>query len=211
MIVKAGWVHRQSNVLHSWKRCWLVLYQDGRAAYFDSPDKSQPEELIVLGGRLAIIHRGRNVPGNPDPPPLHSEDTMLWLGAFDGSKILLISAESSDDAAAWSLAFEQARAMAAQARAAAQPPPQYYYNQGAAPGMYPNPYPAAAGMGAYPYPQQPLTTTVIVERPYYADPYYGGGYYGGYGYGMGGGLMTGMALGSMMGMGMGMGFGHHCW
>ena len=205
-IAKAGWVHRQSSVLKRWKRCWLVLYQSGRLAHFESPEKHEPDEVYYLPGRLSVVRRGNAIPSKPTAPDGRSPMDIIQLMAANGEEMFVFCAESDDDAVAWNVAIDQARIQ--QQRVSSAPmyggaPPPYQQAQG-----YNQQVPVYTSQQQVPYNYaQPPTTIIVQQDPYphgygygYGDPYYGGF--------MGPGLGTGLAMGALLGMGMG-GWHHH--
>ncbi|KAL5004164.1 hypothetical protein ScPMuIL_017620 [Solemya velum] len=103
-IVKAGWLQRQSTVLHRWKRSWFVLYQTGDLVYFESQDSLQWEERFVA----RIIHSIKTAAECcVSAPEGFGKDCLLTIVFPD--KELQLCAESHDDMRAWQIALEEAR------------------------------------------------------------------------------------------------------
>lgn len=44
-----------ATFLHKWKRSWVVLYTDGRVAYFDDPNSHTAEDVINIPRERAIV------------------------------------------------------------------------------------------------------------------------------------------------------------
>ncbi|XP_046572971.1 pleckstrin homology domain-containing family B member 2-like [Haliotis rubra] len=136
-IAKAGWLHRQSSILHRWKRNWFVLRTNGDLLYFESPDEPRAEERIVVRTRVQRIKPGFEC-NNVTPPEGMSKGCLFALDMRNEE--LRLCAESSDDMKAWQIALEEARVMGQRS-----PPP---------------PYPAMATNSSYAYPGQVLYTGV---------------------------------------------------
>ncbi|XP_076454214.1 pleckstrin homology domain-containing family B member 2-like [Babylonia areolata] len=208
-IAKAGWLHRQSTVLHRWKKNWFVLYRDGVLRYFESQDSARAEEVYVLRSCCVCVKTSPELQTSASPPDGVSSGKacMLELVMRDGGNLLLC-AESIDDMKAWQYALEEARTMAAGPGAAAgytrtvpiryegSPYDPYYYGYGGYPGQVINPAPGTQVI------RNPDGTTTIISpgtgnQVVYVDdsPYYRRRHYG---YGAGTGLLTGAVIGSAL-------------
>ncbi|GFO22707.1 pleckstrin homology domain-containing family b member 2-like [Plakobranchus ocellatus] len=115
-IAKAGWLYRQSSVLHRWKKNWFVLDRQGDLRYFESPDSPKAEERIVIRACVAQINSGKQC-RSADPPDErgYTKEGLLEL-LMKGKESLLLCAESVDDMRAWQIALEEARTLSFQAR-----------------------------------------------------------------------------------------------
>ncbi|XP_067668588.1 pleckstrin homology domain-containing family B member 2-like [Haliotis asinina] len=138
-IAKAGWLYRQSSILHRWKRNWFVLRTSGDLLYFESPDEPRAEERIVVRARVQRIKPGFEC-NNVTPPEGLSKGCLFALD-MNGDELRLC-AESSDDMKAWQIALEEARVMGQ--RSVDNPPP----------------YPTIATNSSYAYPGQVLYSGV---------------------------------------------------
>lgn len=117
-IVKAGWLQRQSTVLHRWKKNWFVLYRSGELAYFESQEKHQPEgRFVVCASCLRIKTSGDCEFSAPEGC---SKQCLLQLELRQGEDMKLC-AESPDDMRAWQIALEEARTMNRTGEIAAPP------------------------------------------------------------------------------------------
>lgn len=186
-IAKAGWMHRLSSILRNWKRAWFVLYTDGTLRYFESPDSHVGEDAVSLPRDCQCIKGGPHVKGLT-PPPDRQPYSLLELTLKD--KTWHLCAESEDDAKAWYLALEDAKAL--RRHAITTVPPSYTAT------VYPQQTVTYAYPGQYMYGTQPIViqqppgsppgqTVVIVDdrrRHYYDDGTSG--------------FLMGAALGSLM-------------
>ncbi|XP_046328735.1 pleckstrin homology domain-containing family B member 2-like [Haliotis rufescens] len=211
-IAKAGWLHRQSSILHRWKRNWFVLRTNGDLLYFENPDEPRAEERIVVRARVQRIKPGFEC-NSVTPPEGMSKGCLFALDMRNEE--LRLCAESSDDMKAWQIALEEARVMGQ--RSSSVPPSyqtlvtnssygypgQVLYN--GVPGQTTHVmYNGALGQTVY----QPGTviqgpngtTTTVVSNPgpnvVYVDDYHRRHRYNGSDMAMG--VVAGAALGSMM-------------
>ncbi|KAK7090631.1 pleckstrin homology domain-containing family B member 2-like isoform X1 [Littorina saxatilis] len=205
-IAKAGWMHRQSSVLHRWKKNWFVLYQDGILRYFDSPDSSRAEEVYVLRSCCKLIKTGKEVHADPPDQVKDGKNCFLELDMRDGGNLVLC-AESVDDMKAWQYALEEARTMTdpniasgytRQVPVTYNPYPYSPYGYNGYGGGYPGQV-IAPPQGSQMIQNPDGTVTIInptgqvvyIDRPYrrrYDDGYLGAGT----------GFMAGAMLGSAM-------------
>lgn len=209
-IAKAGWLHRQSTVLHRWKKNWFVLYRDGVLRYFESQESPRAEEVFALRSCCSHIKTGPEVQSAQPPDGVSSgKACMLELVMRDGGSMVLC-AESHDDMKAWQYALEEARTMAGNGGAAAAgyvrrvpisyeygpyDPYGYGYGYGGYPGQIISPPPGAQVI------HSPDGRTTIInpgpaDRVVYVDDYpYRRRRYG---YGAGTGLLAGAMMGSAL-------------
>uniref|UniRef100_A0A0B6XYK6 PH domain-containing protein n=1 Tax=Arion vulgaris TaxID=1028688 RepID=A0A0B6XYK6_9EUPU len=111
-IAKAGWLYRQSSVLHRWKKNWFVLDRNGDLRYFETPDNPRAEERIVVRAVVMEILTGHDCRKSDYPEAVsHSREYFLELRMRDRESMLLF-AESADDMRAWQIAMEEARTLA---------------------------------------------------------------------------------------------------
>ncbi|PAA75381.1 hypothetical protein BOX15_Mlig011756g1 [Macrostomum lignano] len=118
-IMKAGWLLRQSDILHRWKKCWTVIYANGDLKYFESPDKLIAEETLSIPVEVQGTMRGEAC--RVSPPDGRPYAAVFALSTPD--KTWRFCADDPDDADAWLLTLEEAR----QARPASAPLPQQYH------------------------------------------------------------------------------------
>ncbi|XP_059156905.1 pleckstrin homology domain-containing family B member 2-like [Physella acuta] len=110
-IAKAGWLYRQSSVLHRWKKNWFVLDRQGDLRYFESPDTPRAEEHIVVRAAVTQIKSGHDC-RKADPPEGVGQSKAFYLELKMREKeSMLLCAESLDDMKAWLISLEEARAM----------------------------------------------------------------------------------------------------
>ncbi|KAL8595602.1 hypothetical protein ACOMHN_025639 [Nucella lapillus] len=110
-IAKAGWLFRQSTVLHRWKRNWFVLYRDGLLRYFETPDSPRAEDVFILRSACKQIKTGTEVRSASPPEEVREgKSCMLELDLRDGSQLVLC-ADTCDDMRAWQMSLEEARTM----------------------------------------------------------------------------------------------------
>ncbi|KAH9509027.1 Pleckstrin y domain-containing B member 2 [Bulinus truncatus] len=110
-IAKAGWLYRQSSVLHRWKKNWFVLDRLGDLRYFESPDTPRAEERIVVRAVVVQIKSGPECRKADLPEGInHSKACYLELVMKDRESMLLC-AESFDDMRAWQIALEESRTL----------------------------------------------------------------------------------------------------
>jgi len=108
-IAKAGWLHRQSTVMHKWKKYWFVLNQSGELRYFEGPDSHTPEEeKLVLRAIVVDVKAGDACDFHP--PEGRTKHCLLHLKLRDRSDLRLC-AESPDDMKAWQVAIDEARVL----------------------------------------------------------------------------------------------------
>ena len=50
-----------ATVLKRWKRCWLVLYQNGEIRLFEKPDNPVAEHMESIGSNCLSILTGQQV------------------------------------------------------------------------------------------------------------------------------------------------------
>jgi len=152
-IAKAGWFQRQSTILRRWKKSWVVLYQDGAIKYFESPDDHEAEDAKLM--REVVKIKTALQVDDVNLPPASTIGCLMEIVFREGSWVLC--AENADDASAWVMALEEARAASH-----VVPKPGLY------PGQYPPQYP-----GQYP-PQYPVQNPGMVlypgEAPYSSQP-----------------------------------------
>ncbi|XP_029648118.1 pleckstrin homology domain-containing family B member 2 [Octopus sinensis] len=174
-IMKAGWMHRQSSILHRWKKNWFVLYKSGKLRYFESPHSRCCDDVLMIPSALVCIKTGKEVAmSNPLPSHLN-RNCLIELVARD--RRLLLCAESSDDTSAWKMAIEEARAVHATRRFSdtfrpdhhqgMEPPPSYaeLYNQPQILTYATNEYPTGYSVhhvNSLPYG----TRQIYVQEPY---------------------------------------------
>jgi len=104
-IAKSGWLFRRSTVLKRWKKSWIVLFRNGRLAYYDDPYSSTAEDLIDIPNERAIIV-------GPDycrdvEPPLGKLNDLLF-GVKTRARVWHMCADDKDDLMAWKLALQEA-------------------------------------------------------------------------------------------------------
>ncbi|CAG5131134.1 unnamed protein product [Candidula unifasciata] len=174
-IAKAGWLYRQSSVLHRWKKNWFVLDRQGDLRYFENPDHPRAEERIVVRAAVVAIKAGYEC-GKADVPEGSAATAACFLELVMRDKeSMLLCAESPDEMKAWQIALEEARTLTPDYRPGVTSttiitPPGYVYG---------SPY------GGYGYPGQVLsppptqvirtpdgTTTTIVNAPPYQQVVY---------------------------------------
>ncbi|BFZ00547.1 hypothetical protein BsWGS_03585 [Bradybaena similaris] len=110
-IAKAGWLYRQSSVLHRWKKNWFVLDRDGDLRYFESPDHPRAEERIVVRAAVVAIKAGYDC-RRADVPDGTSATSACFLELLLRDKeSILLCAESPDEMKAWQIALEEARTL----------------------------------------------------------------------------------------------------
>ncbi|XP_076435487.1 pleckstrin homology domain-containing family B member 2-like [Babylonia areolata] len=112
-IAKAGWLYRQSSVLHRWKRNWFALYRDGLLRYFDSRESSRAEEVYILRAVCRHIKTGSEVRSAAPPEDLRGRKSCMFELEMKDGNHLLLCAESDDDMRAWQYSLEEARTMPA--------------------------------------------------------------------------------------------------
>jgi hypothetical protein len=111
-IAKAGWLYRQSSVLHRWKKNWFVLDREGDLRFFESPDHPRAEERLVIRAIVVAIKVGFDCRAADLPEGgAFSKAAFLELVMRDKESMLLC-AESADEAKAWQIALEEARTLA---------------------------------------------------------------------------------------------------
>ncbi|CAL1546447.1 unnamed protein product [Lymnaea stagnalis] len=132
-IAKAGWLYRQSSVLHRWKKNWFVLDRQGDLRYFENPDTPRAEERIVVRGAVTHIKTGPDC-RRADPPEGLSQTKACYLELMMREKeSMLLCAESLDDMRAWQISLEEARTLPG----ASYPPSVTSTTFITAPGYYP--------------------------------------------------------------------------
>ncbi|KAI8772474.1 pleckstriny domain-containing family B member 2 [Biomphalaria glabrata] len=110
-IAKAGWLYRQSSVLHRWKKNWFVLDRLGDLRYFENPDTPRAEERIVVRAAVLQIKSGPDC-RKADPPEGVSQAKACYLElVMKDKESMLLCAESFDDMRAWQIALEEARTL----------------------------------------------------------------------------------------------------
>lgn len=180
--MKAGWLHRQSSVLHRWKKNWFVLYRSGELVYFASQDAHQAGDKWVVCATCLSIKTGASC--DMTPPDGRTKDCLLHL--VMRQEDLKLCAESPDDTKAWQIALEEARVMnRAGTRDTALPPgAQVVYPQAVS--SYPSYVLAAPGQYVVHNVGGGSSTVVMSDRPGqaicmrqpYRDGYYGPYYSG---------------------------------
>ncbi|XP_002738943.1 pleckstrin homology domain-containing family B member 2-like isoform X2 [Saccoglossus kowalevskii] len=114
-ITKAGWVHRQSDILKRWKKQWCVLYGDGGLACYTDETRREREMVIRMPIDAIFINSGLAV-RSVTPPDRRGHDSLIEIRTHLTS--INLCAESPDDCKAWTIALEQMRSI--------QPPPRVY-------------------------------------------------------------------------------------
>lgn len=106
-IAKADWLYRETTFLHRWKKNWVVLYTTGELIYYDSPDSREAEERVLMYASCTGVRSGKECDFNP--PAGKSKECLIKLQMrnFEDWKLC---AESPDDASAWKMVLEDARA-----------------------------------------------------------------------------------------------------
>ncbi|CAH1777975.1 unnamed protein product [Owenia fusiformis] len=118
-IAKAGWLNRQSTILKRWKRSWLVLYVDGILKYFESPDSHVAEDVVLMHKDVRCMQTGTACLA---APPDGASINCLFAVVRTNGERWVFSGADQDDAKAWHIALEQARAMRPPQSQSAPPP-----------------------------------------------------------------------------------------
>ncbi|XP_070577598.1 uncharacterized protein [Ptychodera flava] len=232
--LKKGYLRRYGGFLFkSWKKRYLVAYQDGQLAWYESPGGSR-ENLLNLKQEVSMLRIGGQCASDAPKLPSHRDriDHMFAMTAVGGKTYFFLAADQTE-LISWLQAFHQARGL---------PPP------GQAPEGQGQGQPGGPGM---PQPQQPAAPppgfqpgVTQGQPPPYSGPQYGarqpGPQYGAsqpypqqqagraYPVQQGGpvrhrpqqqtvivqdrgGRDDGLATGMLLGYGMGMGYGYGGW
>ncbi|KAL8567221.1 hypothetical protein ACOMHN_046631 [Nucella lapillus] len=205
-IAKAGWLQRQSTVLHRWKKNWFVLYRDGVLRYFESQESPRAEEVFTLRSCCSLIKTGPEVEPVTPPEGVSSGKACLLELVMRDRGSMVLCAESLDDMKAWQYALEEARTVVGVGGAVGTysrqvpisyeyPPYDPYCGYGGYPGQVINPAPGAqvihSADGRTTVINPGLANQVVYVNDY---PYRRRGY----GYGAGTGFLAGAMIGSTL-------------
>jgi len=165
-LVKAGWLYRQSTILHRWKKNWFVLDKFGDLRYFDGPDSPRAEDRIVVRASVVEIKTGPDCQ-KADPPESvkRSQATFFELCLKDKGRMLLC-AESLDEMRAWQISLEEARVMpSSNAPLGVMSSTTISASPGHGIGLSPYEYHGFTSYGANGYPGHVISTTNVYGAP----------------------------------------------
>ncbi|XP_077987858.1 pleckstrin homology domain-containing family B member 2-like [Glandiceps talaboti] len=114
-VTKAGWMHRQSEILKRWKKQWCVLYSDGGLACYSDQSMKDRDMVIRMNIDAQMILSAFSV-RDVKPPENRTYDCLIAIKTCDGTTSAFC-AENPDDCKAWSIALEQMKGVV-------PPPPQ---------------------------------------------------------------------------------------
>ncbi|KAM5250398.1 pleckstrin homology domain-containing family B member 2 isoform 2-T2 [Hipposideros larvatus] len=95
VLVKSGWLLRQSTILKRWKKNWFDLWSDGHLVYYDDQTRQSVEDKVHMPVDCINIHTGHEC-RDIQPPDGKPKDCVLQIVCRDG-KTLSLCAESMDD------------------------------------------------------------------------------------------------------------------
>ncbi|XP_031167760.1 pleckstrin homology domain-containing family B member 2-like isoform X1 [Sander lucioperca] len=133
-MVKSGWLHRQSTILHRWKRNWFDLWVDGWLVFYNNQQRRDMEDDIDMRDDCIDI-RNFYACQELNPPEGKMRDAFLQIVCRDG-RVISLCADSAYDALAWTMVLQDARINAvvatpqigfAQEVIASDPPPYSEY------------------------------------------------------------------------------------
>ncbi|KAM5250402.1 pleckstrin homology domain-containing family B member 2 isoform 5-T6 [Hipposideros larvatus] len=168
VLVKSGWLLRQSTILKRWKKNWFDLWSDGHLVYYDDQTRQSVEDKVHMPVDCINIHTGHEC-RDIQPPDGKPKDCVLQIVCRDG-KTLSLCAESMDDCLAWKFTLQDSRTNTAYVGSevmyddtvvASSPPPYTAYTA-----------PEAYGYGPYGGAYAPGTQVVYAATgQVYAVPY----------------------------------------
>ncbi|XP_078114333.1 pleckstrin homology domain-containing family B member 2-like [Sander vitreus] len=106
-MVKSGWLHRQSTILHRWKRNWFDLWVDGWLVFYNNQQRRDVEDDIHMRDDCIDI-RNFYACQELNPPEGKMRDAFLQIVCRDG-RVISLCADSAYDALAWTMVLQDAR------------------------------------------------------------------------------------------------------
>ncbi|XP_031167761.1 pleckstrin homology domain-containing family B member 2-like isoform X2 [Sander lucioperca] len=106
-MVKSGWLHRQSTILHRWKRNWFDLWVDGWLVFYNNQQRRDMEDDIDMRDDCIDI-RNFYACQELNPPEGKMRDAFLQIVCRDG-RVISLCADSAYDALAWTMVLQDAR------------------------------------------------------------------------------------------------------
>ncbi|CAF0752956.1 unnamed protein product [Adineta steineri] len=191
-IVKAGWLQRRTTILKNWKREWFVLTRDARLRRMSSPQKhnEKADEVFELNRCREIRFGSEHIAKTIEPPTDSTREQLMEIVPGSGDTWTLC-AESTDDLFAWQTSFDDVRQLYIERMQQLHarwtntqiPPNRYNYT------YYQNIYgDSSDSPRIYETSNGPAPRVIVVDR----DPHYSRGG------DAAAGVMTGMALGTLM-------------
>uniref|UniRef100_H3BVX0 Pleckstrin homology domain containing B1 n=1 Tax=Tetraodon nigroviridis TaxID=99883 RepID=H3BVX0_TETNG len=106
VLLRSGWLWRQTSVLRCWRLNWCDLWVDGSLCFYKS-DRRELEHRLNLRRTCVDVHSGLEC-GDLKPPDNNPHENRVTVLLRDGSTLNLC-AHSQDESIAWKLTLLETR------------------------------------------------------------------------------------------------------